>query len=238
MKAVVSLSGGMDSSTVLAECIAQGREVVQAVGFYYGSKHNPYENEAAERIANHFHVPFELMDISNIMEKFTSNLLLTGGDIPEGHYHEANMTQTVVPGRNLIFISILMGLAWSKEAEEVWLGIHSGDHFIYPDCRENFFEAMNIAVFTGSDGKVLLKAPFMRGNKTTIIKRGLELGVPYGMTRTCYKDQEIACGRCGSCQERLEAMKDNGIEDPLEYVVRDLLPKTPSDKKVQSTLPL
>jgi len=147
--------------------------------------------------------------------------LLTGGDIPEGHYEDESMSRTVVPGRNIIFASILTGVAWSLGAEEVWLGIHQGDHAIYPDCRPEFYRAMNEAVTLGTDGKVVLKAPFLDTNKTGILRRGLFLNVPYGYTRTCYKEQEIACGKCGSCQERLEAFAECGLTDPVEYETKE-----------------
>lgn len=219
MRAIVSLSGGMDSVTVLAEAVHNlGRENVFGVCFNYGSKHNKWENMAAFDVANHYKVPCRLVDFKSAMEGIQSNLLLDGGAIPEGHYQEETMRQTVVPGRNLIFISLLMGVAWSRGAKQVWLGIHAGDHFIYPDCRPTFFHAMNAAVNAGSDEKVELVAPFLHGTKTTIIKRGLELQVPYHLTRTCYKDSAVSCGVCGACQERREAFAANGITDPITYL--------------------
>lgn len=227
MKMLVALSGGMDSATVLgaARDALRPGDSIEAVGFRYGSKHNRYENEAAQKVAGVAGVPFELIDFTEVMSAFSSNLLESGGEIPEGHYEEKTMSQTVVPGRNLIFISILTGLAWSKGANQVWLGIHSGDHAIYPDCRPTFFHAMNAAVVAGSDEKVELVAPFLHGNKTSIIAYGIKRNVPYYLTRTCYKHQPIACGRCGACQERLEAFANNGIPDPIEYESRDILPK-------------
>ena len=226
MKVIVSLSGGMDSTTVLAEAIAEGREVV-AVGFTYGSKHNKYENEAARNVAAHYSIPFRLIDFSSIVTGFKSNLLLSGGDIPEGHYEQIEMSDTVVPGRNIIFSAILAGVAWSENAEEIWLGIHSGDHAIYPDCRPEFYSAMDKAIRTGTDDRVRLMAPYLDGNKTTIIKRGLELQVPYHLTRTCYKDQPIACGKCGACNERREAFMNNGVVDPIDYMYQGPLPSPP-----------
>ena len=214
-KAIVALSGGMDSATVLARACLN-REVL-AVGFTYGSKHNPYENEMARKTADYWRVPFELLDLEAVMGAFKSDLLKTGGDIPEGHYEDSSMSRTVVPGRNIIFASILSGLAWSRGASEVWLGIHSGDHAIYPDCRPEFFNHMKNAILVGTDNWVMLVAPFLRANKIDIIRDGLELGVPYELTRTCYKDQPKACGKCGSCRERLEAFVANGIQDPVEY---------------------
>ena len=225
-KAIVSFSGGMDSTTVLAEAVAKyGSSNVLAVGFRYGSKHNVYENKAAEKIAEHYHVKFILRDFTNLIQGFDSNLLISGGDIPEGHYEEKSMSQTVVPARNMIFISVLSGLAWSLGYQEIWLGLHAGDHAIYEDCRPAFFYSMNAAVVNGTGERVNLVAPYLYGNKTSIVERGLELGVPYQFTRTCYKDQPVACGKCGSCQERLESFTNNGIEDPIEYESREILSK-------------
>lgn len=224
MKAIVSLSGGMDSTTVLAAAIESGAEV-QGVVFAYGSKHNPYENRAAFTVAEHYGIPVRLFDLSSIMAGFDSDLMKSGGAIPEGHYEAENMRRTVVPGRNTIFASILMGLAESEKASEVWLGIHAGDHFIYPDCRPDWLTAMNEVAQTATEGKVSFKAPFLYENKLGILRYGVQRKVPYHLTRTCYSDQPIACGRCGSCQERLAAWRELGLDDPIEYQSRVLLPK-------------
>ncbi len=216
MKAIISLSGGMDSATVLAEAISHGREPI-TVGFTYGSKHNVYENRKARQLANYYHIPFQIINLETTMESFKSNLFIGQGNIPEGHYEDESMKQTIVPGRNLIFISILAGLAESIEAEEVWLGIHAGDHAIYPDCRPDFFQAANLAVTRSTENKVVLRAPFLHKSKAEILKRGICLGVPYELTRTCYKNQKLACGKCGSCIERLEAFQMMNIKDPIYY---------------------
>lgn len=221
---LVSLSGGMDSTTVLSRALEEPDVEVQAVGFTYGSKHNKYENEAARNVAAHYGLSYDVLDLSNVSQYLESNLLKSGGDIPEGHYESASMSQTVVPGRNIIFASILAGIAWSRDCDEVWLGIHAGDHAIYPDCRPEFFYAMRRAIEFGTDGCVYLEAPFLHSKKQHIIQRGLQLGTPYHLTRTCYKEQPIACGKCGSCQERLEGFKANGIEDPIDYESREILP--------------
>lgn len=222
MKALVSLSGGMDSTATLAAAIRKHGRDVRAVGFFYGSKHNPFENEAAMAIADHYGIDFRLRDISRVFEGFPS-ALMPGGTVPEGYYEAENMRQTVVPGRNLIFISHLVGLAQAHGLKEVWLGIHSGDHFIYPDCRPTFFYPLRDAVRDAYE--VELVAPFLYGDKESIIDEGVTLDVPFHLTRTCYKAQKIACGKCGSCQERLDAFAKNGIVDPIEYESRVLIPK-------------
>lgn len=228
MKAIVSFSGGMDSATLLAHVVnAHGKGVVLAVGFCYGSKHNRWENLSALQIAGHYGVPYRQIDLAGVMSNFKSDLLLTGGEVPEGHYEADSMRRTVVPGRNIIFASVLAGLAMSEGADSVYLGIHAGDHHIYPDCRPVFFHHMKHAILTGTEGQVNLHAPFLHLTKAGILKEGFALidPVPYHLTRTCYKDQPVACGKCGSCQERLEAFRLIGQEDPIPYESREVLAK-------------
>ena len=216
MKAVVSLSGGMDSTAVLARLLDEGKKV-ECFGFEYGSKHNPYEQAAARAVADFYKVSYTLIDLSAVASHLQSNLLKTGGAIPEGHYNDQSMSLTVVPGRNIIFLSILAGIAWSREDSEIGIGIHQGDHAIYPDCRQSFFRAMGQAIREGTDNRVSIVAPFLDTDKAGIVKWGLKHGVPFYLTRTCYKDQPVACGKCGSCRERLEAFEQNNQEDPIRY---------------------
>lgn len=218
MKAILALSGGMDSTTVLAWLIDQGYEV-SCFTFSYGSKHNYWEGLSAQMVAGHYNVPCHgTVDLSNITKLFKSNLLKGQGEIPEGHYEDSTMSQTVVPGRNIIFLSILAGLAWSEGSSEIAIGIHQGDHAIYPDCRVEFYDAMIKAISAGTDGKVSnIIAPFLHTDKTGILAWGLGHNVPYNLTRTCYKDQPVACGKCGACRERLEAFQLNNQTDPVQY---------------------
>jgi len=220
---VMGLSGGMDSATLLGLLLADGHEVVWC-SFGYGSKHNRWERVAAERIIffyqnKRYPVTHYYMDISPVMKAFRSDLLLTGGPIPEGYYNDENMRRTVVPSRNLIFASIMAGLAESLNADKVALGVHSGDHHIYPDCRAEFVKALDTAIYLSSDRRVQVIAPLINDDKYTILKKGYSLNppVPYHLTRTCYKDQELSCGKCGSCTERLEAFEKLGKKDPIQY---------------------
>ena len=215
-KAVMSLSGGMDSTTLLAFLLDSGYEV-ECLFFDYGSKHNPYEIEAMQKVAAHYQVPITTFDLKPVMSKFKSNLLHNGGEIPEGHFEQDNMELTVVPSRNIIFMSIASGFAWSVEAQYIALGIHFGDHAVYPDCRKEFYKAMDSALYLGTDRRVELLAPFVEMTKADIVSVGRKLDVPYGLTRTCYKNQPIACGKCGSCVERQEAFALNGMVDPVMY---------------------
>lgn len=228
----MGLSGGMDSVTLLAMLLRQGYEVT-ACNFVYGSKHNAYEHDAMERVLEYYHgLPVTKININlrNTFQNITSDLLLSGGDIPEGHYEDESMSKTVVPGRNLIFTSIMAAIAESIGAKKVALGIHSGDHAIYPDCRPEFLDAADKVVYTSSDKQVGVVAPFLDWDKTRILSYGYDEanwgrhinGVlvkrpPYNLTRTCYKDQQLSCGKCGSCQERLEAFKNINKHDPLLY---------------------
>lgn len=222
-KIVIGLSGGMDSTTLLAYFLEANYEV-HCCTFTYGSKHNQYENKAAFQLIEFYraggeYVHHHFFDLSEAFKNFNSNLLKSGGEIPEGHYEGENMKLTVVPGRNLIFASIMAGLAESIGAEAIALGIHSGDHAIYPDCRPEFATALQQVLDASTEGKIKVKTPFLNMNKATILQTGyaMSLRVPYELTRTCYKDQELCCGKCGSCRERLEAFGELGIKDPAQY---------------------
>lgn len=217
MKTIVSLSGGMDSATVLGWLKAEGHQVF-AVSFDYGSKHNPFELPCAQKLALHYGVSHTIINLQAVMADFKSNLLATGGDIPEGHYTDKSMSVTVVPCRNLIMLSIIAGLAESNDCDGVALGIHQGDHAIYPDCRKEFFASVFETIMLATDGKVnKVHAPFLDTDKEGILKWGFEHKVPYQITRTCYKAQELSCGKCGSCVERLEAFANIGVKDPVAY---------------------
>lgn len=217
----MGLSGGMDSATMLAVILdswEKDPKKVHCLGFNYGSKHNKYENIAAEKIADYYGVDYRLIDLSNIIGKlFKSDLLLSGGDIPEGHYNDASMSRTVVPGRNIIFASILAGYAWSKDCDKIALGVHLGDHVNYPDCRREFVKSLDTTIYLGTGDKVEVVAPFGKMTKIDICRVGLALDVPYDLSRTCYKDQERSCGKCGACTERLEAFALNNAVDPIKY---------------------
>ena len=216
MSAVVCLSGGMDSAAALALALTEDPNTV-AVSFAYPSKHNELERAMACRLASHYDVSWAVLDVQTAMEGFSSALLRGGDSIPEGHYTDESMTRTVVPGRNLIFASLAVGLAWSMDLEEVWLAIHAGDHAIYPDCRPAFFESLAMTVALATEERVSMRAPYLDLTKGEILRQGLEMGVPYELTRTCYTDREVACGKCGACVERLEAFEQNGAKDPLVY---------------------
>ncbi len=211
---LIALSGGVDSTTLLYE---YREEVACAVGFDYGSKHNARELAAAKAICRELEIPYLIIPLAFIGEYFRSDLLLSGGEMQLGDYSEENMRSTVVPFRNGIMLSILAGLAESRDLQQVLIANHFGDHAIYPDCRESFVTPMGEAITAGTSNGVKLVAPYTTLTKAEIVARGTRLGVPYGKTYSCYQGGERHCGRCGTCRERHDAFVTNGLEDPTLY---------------------
>ena len=211
---LIALSGGVDSTTLLYE---YREEIACAVGFDYGSKHNARELAAAEAICRELEIPYLIIPLAFIGEYFRSDLLLLGGEMQLGDYSEENMSSTVVPFRNGIMLSVLAGLAESRDLQQVLIANHFGDHAIYPDCRESFVKPMGEAITAGTSNGVKLVAPYTKLTKAEIVARGTRLGVPYGKTYSCYQGGERHCGRCGTCRERHEAFVANGLEDPTLY---------------------
>lgn len=224
---VVLLSGGMDSVTALHEAKARG-PVCAALSFDYGSKHNARELECAAWQAQFLGVRHVVIALPFFREHFRSALLLGGGEIPEGHYEDATMRQTVVPFRNGILLAIAAGFAESAGAHGLVIAAHAGDHAIYPDCRANFLDAMAEAVRLGTYCGLGIQRPFVGMDKAAIARRGAELGVDFGRTWSCYAGGEIHCGRCGTCVERREAFLLAGLPDPTRYEYDGPLPPKPS----------
>jgi 7-cyano-7-deazaguanine synthase len=227
MKVVVLLSGGMDSVTALYEA-RRTHEVVGAVSFHYGSKHNDCEIPFAVHHAEKLGVPHRVIPLAFIGELFKSDLLQSGGEIPKGHYEEQSMKQTVVPFRNGIMLSIAAGFAESLEAHGLVIAAHSGDHAIYPDCREDFMRSMGDAIRLGTYAQVELLRPFITLTKADIAARGAKLGVDYSRTWSCYVGGETHCGECGTCVERREAFLLAGVPDPTRYLSTSPLPPRPA----------
>jgi 7-cyano-7-deazaguanine synthase len=214
-KVVVIYSGGMDSYTVLNKAIQEGYDV-HAVSFNYGQRHSK-ELEYASRVCKKHKIEHKVVDISTVNQLLSGSSLTDNIDVPEGHYEESSMKSTVVPNRNMMMLSMAVAYAVSIEAEAVYFGAHSGDHAIYPDCRTEFVEAMNAVCKIANYQAVEVRAPYLASSKIDILTDGLKLGLNYADTWTCYNGREKACGRCGACQERLEAFAENGVQDPLEY---------------------
>ena len=221
-KTVAVISGGMDSITMLHDLNAQGHQL-KAISFNYGQRHSKELLLASEN-AKLLGITHKIVDML-FMKELVSNSSLTGDiDVPEGHYADENMKLTVVPNRNMIMASLAIGYAVNEDFNGIAMGIHSGDHAIYPDCRPEFHSALRTASLIANYEPVEVYAPYLYADKTEIIKQGLKVGVDYAKTWTCYKGGNVACGVCGSCQERLEAFKNNNMEDPLDYATRELQP--------------
>tara|TARA_R110001592_G_scaffold67059_1_gene205841 strand:+ start:14943 stop:15638 length:696 start_codon:yes stop_codon:yes gene_type:complete len=214
-KVVVIYSGGMDSFTLLNQAIAQGKRVY-ALSFNYGQKHAK-ELHYAQKVCDDLGLPHKIVDITPIHQLLMGSSLTDDIEIPEGHYEEESMKSTVVPNRNMIMLSLAIAYAVSLKAEAVYYGAHGGDHAIYPDCRPEFIEKMDAVSKIANYEPVEIIAPFQSVNKTDILSKGIAMSLDYSKTWTCYNGRERACGKCGACQERLEAFRENGLTDPLKY---------------------
>lgn len=218
---VMGLSGGLDSAVLLAAFLRYGAHKVYCCTFDYGSTHGPYERAAAMALLKHYDMPKVVhidFDLRTVFKGFSSALLAEQKrEIPEGRYSRENIVKTKVPGRNLIFASIMAGIAESVGAQYVALGIHGGDHDLYADCTPEFAKAVDSAVYQSSNRKVEVIAPLLRLHKAEIVRVGHELDVPFALTRSCYKPQPISCGKCATCVERRQAFDAAGIKDPIPY---------------------
>lgn len=221
MKVIVLTSGGLDSATCLAKAIKMyGADEVVALNTYYGQKHDK-EIECASKLADYYKVGYLKMDLAQVMKYSDCTLLKGNGDIEEKPYEtqiqEHGTVSTYVPFRNGVLLSVAAAIALSVGASEVWYGAHKDDAAgdVYPDCSAEFAAYMNDAIYEGSGKRVVLYAPFINKDKAGVVKEGLELGVPYEMTWSCYEGGEKPCGKCGTCIDRARAFKANGIEDPL-----------------------
>lgn len=224
MKAMVLSSGGVDSTTALGLAIKKyGKENVIALSLSYGQKHDK-EIEAAKAVAAHYGIEQLFLDLSKIFQYSNCSLLKQSDkEIPEESYAEQiketkgeTPVSTYVPFRNGLFLSTAASIALSKGCSIIYYGAHADDAagFAYPDCSPVFNDAMNQAIWEGSGHQLKIEAPFVNINKAEVVKIGLELGVPYELTWSCYEGGEKPCGKCGTCIDRAAAFHANGVEDP------------------------
>lgn len=211
---IIIVSGGMDSITLLYD---YKDRIALGISFDYGSNHNGKEIPYAKLHCNRLGIPHITIPLDFMHKYFKSSLLEGAEAIPEGHYESENMKSTVVPFRNGIMLSIAVGMAESKNLSYVMIANHGGDHAIYPDCRPEFIDAMSNATSAGSYNGVKILAPYTNITKADIARRGKQLGIDYSETWSCYKGGEKHCGKCGTCVERIEALREAGIEDTTEY---------------------
>ncbi|MAH90863.1 MAG: peptide-methionine (R)-S-oxide reductase [Euryarchaeota archaeon] len=238
MRAVMALSGGMDSTGLLIRLLAEGYKV-SCISYEYGQKHNIELQRAQQNIAylseNGFDVEHKIADLSSAMSLFHSALTSDDVDIPEGHYEQEQMKSTVVPNRNAIFASIVYGYALSISLKEdtdviIALGVHSGDHAIYPDCRPEFYQSLGHAFEIGNwdSERVSFHLPYIDGDKEAILrdslisckKLDLDFDTIFANTNTSYNPDSKgrSSGKSGADVERILAFHAIGRKDPVEYI--------------------
>ncbi len=222
-KALVLTSGGVDSTTCLGLAVAEfGRKNVLALTMYYGQKHDK-ELASARAVVNHYGVTHREMDLSSLFADSDCSLLKQSEEeIPKECYAsqlektKGSPVSTYVPFRNGLFLSVAATIALSNHCTEIYYGAHSDDAAgnAYPDCSDRFNQAMAEAILVGSGGVLRIHAPFVKLSKADVVAKGIALEVPYALTWSCYEGGECPCGVCGTCRDRAEAFRQNGIDDP------------------------
>ena len=216
MKAVVLFSGGLDSTVLASHLLSQGAEV-RLLSIDYGQRHAK-ELAHGEALAKHMNLPRKsllLPDLGDLLKG--SSLTDDSVELPEGHYAEESMKATVVPNRNMILLALAGGYALSSGFDTIAYAAHAGDHFIYPDCRPEFAEAMEKALGLADWNDLSLYRPFVEMTKADLVRLGTELGTPLEMTWSCYAGMDVHCGKCGTCVERKEAFELAKVPDPTKY---------------------
>ncbi len=216
-KAIVIYSGGLDSTTLLYHLRNAGYEL-KALSVNYGQRHLHRELGAATAVCRRIGVDQSVLDLTSLVSFFGQNSLTNlSVDVPERPYAQSTIPLTTVPNRNMILLSV--GIAWavSLSFDAVAFGAHSGPRTNYPDCSPGFAEAMDGAARQCDERNISVLAPFVTWGKGDIVRRGVELGVPFELTWSCYKGGEKHCGQCGTCIDRQEAFKKCGLTDPAEY---------------------
>jgi 7-cyano-7-deazaguanine synthase len=214
---IIIYSGGLDSTTLLYHLRAEGLQV-KALSVDYGQRHRERELAAAETVCARLSVERRLLDLRSLVDFFGKNSLTDlSVAVPEGPYRAATIPLTTVPNRNMILLSV--GIAWAISARfnAVAFGAHSGPHTNYPDCSPAFADAMDNAARECDDRKIRVLAPFVKWDKGDIVRRGLELGVPFELTWSCYQGGERHCGQCGTCLDRKGAFAKVGRSDSVSY---------------------
>ncbi len=223
-RALVLCSGGVDSTTLLAMAVQRyGAANVFALSISYGQRHNK-EIESAKAVAAHYGVQQRFLDLAAIFADSNCSLLgHSTQEVPQESYADqlqetdGKPVSTYVPFRNGLFLSSAASMALSLGCSVLYYGAHHDDWAgnAYPDCSQEFVDAMNRAIVEGTGGELRMEAPFVQWSKADIVKRGLELGVPYELTWSCYEGGEKPCGVCGTCIDRQRAFGLNGTTDPL-----------------------
>lgn len=201
---IIIYSGGMDSTTLLHE---NADRIGLAINYNYGGKHNKREVQFAKANCKQLGIPLQVINLIQIFKNLKSNLLIGGEDIPKGHYEDESMKKNVVPFRNGIMLAIAAGIAESHNFTRILIANHFGDHAIFPDCRQNFADAIGQAITEGTWERIKLDAPYTTITKRQIALRGKAIpALNYKTTWSCYVGGKLHCGECGTCIERREAL--------------------------------
>ena len=230
MKALVLSSGGVDSTTALGLAVKKyGRENVIALSVFYGQKHDK-EIKASVAVADYYGVEHLFLDLSVIFKDSNCSLLShSTEEIPEESYADQirktegeKPVSTYVPFRNGLFLSSAASIALSRDCSVIYYGAHADDSAgaAYPDCSPVFNNAMNEAIWEGSGHQLRIEAPFVNLSKADVVRMGLEIGVPYELTWSCYEGGEEPCGKCATCIDRAAAFAANHVEDPALVRIR------------------
>jgi 7-cyano-7-deazaguanine synthase len=215
--AVVVFSGGLDSTTLLYHLLAEGYEL-KALSVNYGQRHRDRELAAADTICKHLGVERRVVDLKGLVGLLGHNSLSDPAvAVPDGRYDTGTIQVTTVPNRNMVLISVALAWAVSLKFGAVAYGAHGGPYTNYPDCRPEFATAMDHAAQVCDWEPLRVLAPFVGWDKGDIVKRGMELAVPFELTWSCYKGGERHCGTCGTCNDRKEAFAKHRLSDPVEY---------------------
>jgi 7-cyano-7-deazaguanine synthase len=216
VKAVVVLSGGLDSTTCMGIAHDEGYEIV-ALTFAYGQRH-AREVEQARKVAAHFGAEHHVVTLPFLQEIGGSALTDHSIEVPVSGIDSDTIPSTYVPARNLIFLSLATAFAETHQAQAIYIGVSAVDYSGYPDCRPEFIAAFNETIRRGTkEGNIQVIAPLVHLSKAETIRRGLALKVPYHLTTSCYQGGEEACGVCDSCRLRLQGFEENGVADPIPY---------------------
>ena len=216
-EAICVMSGGLDSTVLLYKLIDEGF-TVKAISYDYAQKHQ-IELAYAKTTCDNLGVPHKILDITSIVDIFKGSALTDNIEVPDGHYESDNMKVTVVPNRNSIFLNLAMAYGISHKIYNIAYAAHAGDHAIYPDTRPVFVEKIQALAEVVDYEPLKIMAPFLHIHKEDIVKLGVELGVDFKNTWSCYKGRQLHCGQCGTCAERIESFKLAGIIDPIEYEI-------------------
>ena len=218
MKTIIVFSGGLDSTTLLYHIRAMGAEV-KALTVNYNQRHSK-EITYATRLCESIGVEHRVIDIPGLHGVLGGNALTSSQSaVPEGEYQDETIKLTTVPNRNMILLSVAIAWACDLKFDSVAFGAHAGEHTNYPDCKQPFAQAMDAAARVCDRDPIEVLAPFVNWHKGDIVKRGIELNVPFERTWSCYNGRDLHCGKCSTCMDRLQAFRQAGIPDPARYEI-------------------